>query len=69
MAEVKVYTLKEVTEILQVSRRTVYNYIKADQLKAAKIGSGWRVTQRALDEFLENGTEAGFYATLKRKPE
>lgn len=69
MADTKVYTIQEVTEILKVSRRTIYNYIKADQIKAAKIGNSWRITQRALDEFLENGTEAGFYATLKRKPE
>lgn len=62
MAETKkVYTLEEVMEILQVSRRTIYNYIKADQIKAIKVGREWRVTQKALDAFLETGTEEGYY--------
>jgi len=62
MAEaVKVYTLEEVVEILRVSRRTIYNYIKTEQLKAIKVGREWRVTQKALDAFLETGTEEGYY--------
>lgn len=64
MAEMKVYTLGEITEILQVTRRTIYNYIKAGQLKAVKIGREWRVTQKALDAFLEHGTETGFFDTV-----
>ena len=62
MAEaIKVYTLEEVMEILKVSRRTIYNYIKADQLKAIKVGREWRVTEKALAAFLETGTEDGYY--------
>jgi excisionase family DNA binding protein len=62
MAEaIKVYTLEEVMEILKVSRRTIYNYIKADQLKAIKVGREWRVTEKALAAFLETGTEEGYY--------
>ena len=56
MAEVKVYTLKEVTEILQVSRRTVYNYIKADKLHAFKMGKYWRVTEESLRDFIGRDT-------------
>ena len=62
MAEaIKVYTLEEVMDVLKVSKRTIYNYIKADQLKAIKVGREWRVTQKALDAFLETGTEEGYY--------
>ena len=62
MAEaIKVYTLEEVIDILKVSRRTIYNYIKADQLKAIKVGREWRVTEKALAAFLETGTEDGYY--------
>lgn len=62
MAEaIKVYTLEEVMDILKVSRRTIYNYIKADQLKAIKVGREWRVTEKALAAFLETGTEEGYY--------
>ena len=58
---IKVYTIAEVMEILQLSRRTIYNYIKAKQLKAVKIGRAWRVTEKALNDFLENGTEDGYF--------
>ena len=58
---VKVFTLEEIMDILKVSRRTIYNYIKADQLKAIKVGREWRVTEKALNAFLETGTEEGYY--------
>ena len=64
MAETKVYTLEELTSILKVTRRSIYNYVKAGQLKAVKIGREWRVTQKALDDFLEHGTEDGYYKTV-----
>lgn len=53
----KVYTLEELTELLHVTRRTLYNYIKAGTLKAVKIGKEWRVTEAALESFLSTGTE------------
>lgn len=58
MAEtMKVYTLEELVEILKVTRRTLYNYIKEGKLKAVKMGKYWRVTQRQLDAFLNEGEE------------
>ena len=38
MAELKVYTLDEVCDILKVTKRTIYSYIKADKLHAVKMG-------------------------------
>ena len=35
---IKLYDIAEVTEILKVHRRTVYNYVKDGQLKATKNG-------------------------------
>lgn len=55
--DIEVYTLKEVEDLLQVTRRTIYNWIKAGSLKAFKVGKQWRVTGEALREFLEKGTE------------
>ena len=49
----KVYTLEELMEVLQVTRRTLYNYIKTGKLKAAKMGKYWRVTEKQLEEFLK----------------
>ena len=54
---VKTYTLDEVAQILQLTRRTLYSYVKAGQLKAVKIGRSWRVTEAALQEFLSKGTK------------
>lgn len=56
-ADIKVYTLTEVSQILQLTRRTLYNYIKTGKLKAVKIGKYWRVTEAALQDFLTYGTE------------
>lgn len=55
----KVYTIEEIVELLHVTRRTVYTYIKEGKLKAAKIGKYWRVTEKNLEDFLSKGTTAG----------
>jgi len=57
MAEIKVYTIDELVQLLRVTRRTIYNYIKEGKLKAVKMGKYWRVTEKALEQFLSIGTE------------
>lgn len=52
----KVYTINEVEEMLTVTRRTLYSYIKEGKLKAVKIGREWRVKHSDLQEFLNKGT-------------
>lgn len=52
----KLYTIDEIAEILKVTQRTVYNYIKSGSLKAIKIGKYWRVRHEDLALFLETGT-------------
>lgn len=54
---INVYTTQEVADILSVTQRTVYNYIASGQLKAAKIGRHWRVTEEQLQSFLDSGTD------------
>jgi excisionase family DNA binding protein len=57
MAEIKrVYTLDEVAEIMQVTKRTLYNYIKAGSLHAVKMGKYWRVSEENLQAFISTGT-------------
>ena len=56
MAEtMKVYTLEELVDLLKVTKRTLYNYIKSGRLKAVKMGKYWRVTQKQRDAFLNEG--------------
>jgi excisionase family DNA binding protein len=57
MADIKrVYTLDEVADIMQVTKRTLYNYIKAGTLHAVKMGKYWRVSEESLQDFISNGT-------------
>ena len=56
--EIRVYTTEEVAEILHVTKRTVYNYIKAGTLKAVKIGKYWRISAENLEEFISTGSPA-----------
>ncbi len=53
----KLYTIEEVSGILKVTPRTIYNFIKHNNLKAVKIGKYWRVTDAALQEFINQGTK------------
>ena len=58
MAEtMKVYTIEELVDILHVTRRTLYTYIKEGKLKAVKMGKYWRVREDQLRDFLSIGGE------------
>ena len=66
MADIKVYTTEEVLGILKVTKRTLYNYIKAGQIKAIKLGREYRITEDALKDFLERGTEDNYLDKLQK---
>ena len=68
MTEIKVYTTEEAREVLKVTQRTLYRYIKARQIKAIKLGREYRITEDALKDFLERGTEDNYLDKLQ-KPE
>lgn len=59
------YTIKEVAKYLGVQDRTVWNYIKAGQLKASMPGRRWIVTESQLQDFLDKGTEQSYTNKLK----
>lgn len=55
MAIEKLYTVKEVAELLQVSERSVFRFMQPDyknQLKASKVGRSWRITEKDLKDFI-----------------
>ena len=56
MTDIKLFTLDEVADILKVTKRTLYNYIKAGKLPAVKIGKYWRVSEESLQAFISTGT-------------
>jgi excisionase family DNA binding protein len=48
------FTVEEVAERLKVSNMTVYRWIKAGSLSAYKLGGEFRITERDINQFLEN---------------
>jgi excisionase family DNA binding protein len=50
----QVYTTEEVAEILKTSQRTVQRMIRLGQLKAHRVGRGYRVRDQDLKELFED---------------
>lgn len=55
----KLLTINEITEILKVSKLTIYRYIKAGKLPAYKVGRDYRIKQQEFDKFLEGAKKNG----------
>ena len=53
MLDIKVYSMKEVSKILGVTQRTLYNYIKSGKLRVQKIGGKWIITEENLKKFIK----------------
>jgi len=53
MTNEKYFTIEEVAENLRVAYLTVYRWIKAGKLEALKAGRQYRITLKALDQFLQ----------------
>lgn len=51
----QIFTPKQVAAIMQVSERTVEKACAAGKLKAARLGTRWRISRTALDAFLDGG--------------
>jgi len=44
-------TIQEVADILRVSKRTIFRYIKSGKLKATKIGQ-WRIKREDINKLI-----------------
>ena len=49
----KVFNVKQVSEYLQISTKTILGYIKNGKLKAFKVGREWRIRETSLNEFIQ----------------
>ncbi len=47
-------TLEQVAERLAVSRKMVFDWVRAGKIPGVKLGRLWRVKQSALDEFINS---------------
>lgn len=48
-----VYTLKEISEHLNISERALRKFVHEGRLKATKIGNTYRVTEKHFNEFVD----------------
>lgn len=51
---IKVYSVKEVAQILKTTCQQVRKMIQNEELAAVKVGREWRIPAERLDEFLED---------------
>ena len=49
--ETYLYTLREVADVLRVSKQTIYNMIWDGRLKGQKTGREWRISAAELENF------------------
>lgn len=52
----KVYTTEEVSKMIDVSERTIRNYIKAGKIKAVKVGNKYIISEDNYMKFI-NGED------------
>jgi len=50
-----VYTPEQVAEILHCTPRTVYRYLRRNQMPGRKVGGRWRVLEEDLREYIHSG--------------
>lgn len=55
--EMKLYTVTEVAEILKVSTRTVWNYIKDNKIETIKFNGNVRIPEAKLNEFINSSND------------
>ena len=51
--ELRFYTIDEIMNLLHVTRRTIYGYMKQGKLHGIKIGKYWHIPDESLKEFLK----------------
>jgi excisionase family DNA binding protein len=51
----RLLTVHEVAAIMRVSNMTVYRLIRAGDLKAARVGRGYRIRESEVDAYLDRG--------------
>lgn len=55
--EKRCYTVKELQEILGISRPTVYELLKKNEFRWIRIGTKYRISKKSFNEWLDQKTE------------
>ncbi len=62
----ELYTPEEAAELLKVTRRTMYSYLRGGAIRSAKLGRVWRIARQDIEAFLSSGREAAESARASR---
>ena len=54
LAQVQFLTIAEVAKVMRVSKMTVYRLVHSGELPAVRVGKSFRVTESAVQDYLEN---------------
>ena len=57
MEEKRCYTVKELQEILGISRPTVYELLKRHEFRWIQVGKNYRISKKSFDEWLDQKME------------
>lgn len=49
-----ILTVDDLIKILKVQRKTIYELLKTEQIKSLKIGREYRITKKALQEYVQS---------------
>jgi len=52
----KLFSIKEVAEMLGISSTSVHNYVKSGKLRATKIASAWHIKEADIKAYLDGNT-------------
>ena len=56
--EKRCYTVKDLQEILGISRPTVYELLKRDEFRWVQIGTKYRISKKSFDEWLDQNMKS-----------
>ena len=55
--EKRCYSVKELQDILEISRQCVYELLKKKEFRWVLIGGKYRISKKSFDEWLDKGSE------------
>ena len=55
--EKRCYTVKDLQEILEISRPTVYELLKRHEFRWIQVGKNYRISKNSFDEWLDQKME------------
>ena len=50
----KIYTRKQLQELLHVSKSTILSLLKTGKIESFKVGNSYRITESALNDFVRH---------------